>query len=56
MSRMFNCIAKGKEHKKYEFGTKASLAMTKTHEVGAHPCLKSTHRRGIHAPEAHGGR
>jgi IS5 family transposase len=24
------CIAKGKEHKKYEFGTKASLAMTKT--------------------------
>lgn len=23
------CIAKGKEHKKYEFGTKASLAMTK---------------------------
>lgn len=27
------CIAKGKEHKKYEFGTKASLAMTKTHGV-----------------------
>jgi IS5 family transposase len=24
------CVAKGKEHKKYEFGTKASLAMTKT--------------------------
>lgn len=24
------CIAKGKEHKKYEFGTKASLALTKT--------------------------
>jgi IS5 family transposase len=23
------CVAKGKEHKKYEFGTKASLAMTK---------------------------
>lgn len=27
------CIAKGKEGKKYEFGTKASLAMTKTHGV-----------------------
>jgi IS5 family transposase len=27
------CIAKGKEHKKYEFGTKASIAMTKTHGV-----------------------
>jgi IS5 family transposase len=27
------CIAKGKEHKKYEFGTNASLAMTKTHGV-----------------------
>jgi IS5 family transposase len=27
------CVAKGKEHKKYEFGTKASLAMTKTHGV-----------------------
>ncbi len=27
------CMAKGKEHKKYEFGTKASLAMTKTHGV-----------------------
>ena len=26
-------MAKGKEHKKYEFGTKASLAMTKTHGV-----------------------
>ena len=25
--------AKGKEHKKYEFGTKASVAMTKTHSV-----------------------
>lgn len=24
------CIAKGKEHKKYEFGTKASIALTKT--------------------------
>jgi IS5 family transposase len=24
------CIAKGKEHKKYEFGTKASLVLTKT--------------------------
>lgn len=24
------CIAKGKAHKKYEFGTKASVAMTKT--------------------------
>ena len=24
------CVAKGKEHKKYEFGTKASVAMTKT--------------------------
>src|SRR5262249_48540487 len=27
------CVAKGKEHKKYEFGSKASLAMTKTHGV-----------------------
>ena len=27
-------MAKGKEHKKYEFGTKASVAMTKTHGVG----------------------
>lgn len=27
------CIAKGKEHKKYEFGTKASLAIIKTHGV-----------------------
>ena len=25
------CIAKGKEHKKYEFGAKAAIAMTKTH-------------------------
>jgi IS5 family transposase len=24
------CVSKGKEHKKYEFGTKASLAMTKS--------------------------
>lgn len=27
------CIAKGKEHKKYEFGSKASVVMTKTHCV-----------------------
>ena len=27
------CVAKGKEYKKYEFGTKASLAMTKTHGI-----------------------
>jgi IS5 family transposase len=27
------CVAKGKEHKKYEFGTKASIAMTKTHGI-----------------------
>ena len=27
------CVAKGKEHKKYEFGSKASVAMTKTHSV-----------------------
>ena len=27
------CIAKGKAHKKYEFGTKASIAMTKTNGV-----------------------
>jgi IS5 family transposase len=27
------CVSKGKEHKKYEFGTKASLAMTKTHGI-----------------------
>lgn len=25
------CIAKGKEHKKYEFGSKAAIVMTKTH-------------------------
>jgi IS5 family transposase len=25
------CISKGKEHKKYEFGAKAAIAMTKTH-------------------------
>ena len=25
------CIGKGKEHKKYEFGSKAAIAMTKTH-------------------------
>jgi Transposase domain (DUF772). len=25
------CIAKGKEHKKYEFGSKAAVAITKTH-------------------------
>jgi len=27
------CLAKGKEHKKYEFGSKASVVMTKTHGV-----------------------
>jgi IS5 family transposase len=27
------CISKGKEHKKYEFGAKAAIAMTKTHGV-----------------------
>ena len=27
------CIAKGKKHKKYEFGSKVSLAVTKTHGV-----------------------
>jgi transposase, IS5 family len=27
------CVAKGKEDKKYEFGTKVSVAMTKTHGV-----------------------
>jgi IS5 family transposase len=27
------CISKGKEHKKYEFGAKASVAVTKTHGV-----------------------
>jgi len=27
------CIAKGKEHKKYEFGAKAALAMTKTNNI-----------------------
>lgn len=27
------CVAKGKEHKKYEFGSKASVVMTKTHSV-----------------------
>jgi hypothetical protein len=26
-------VAKGKEHKKYEFGTNASVALTKTHGV-----------------------
>lgn len=27
------CVAKGKEHKKYEFGSKASVVMTKTHAI-----------------------
>ena len=27
------CICKGKEHKKYEFGSKAAVAMTKTHGI-----------------------
>jgi transposase, IS5 family len=27
------CVAKAKEHKKYEFGTKASVAMTKNHGI-----------------------
>jgi len=27
------CIAKGKEHKKYEFGAKAAIAMTKTNSI-----------------------
>lgn len=27
------CVAKGKEHKKYEFGSKASVVMTRTHGV-----------------------
>ena len=27
------CVAKGKEHKQYEFGSKASVAMTRTHGV-----------------------
>jgi len=27
------CVSKGKEHKKYEFGCKSSIAMTKTHGV-----------------------
>jgi IS5 family transposase len=27
------CMSKGKEHKKYEFGSKASVVMTKTHGV-----------------------
>ena len=27
------CLSKGKEHKKYEFGSKASVVMTKTHGV-----------------------
>jgi len=35
------CVAKGKEHKKYEFGCKVSIAMTKTHGIivaaQAHP-------------------
>ena len=28
-----SCIAKGKEHKKYEFGSKVSFAMTKTNNI-----------------------
>ena len=46
-------MAKGKEHKKYEFGTKASVAMTKTHEGRTSTtltlCLKSLTSRG-HLP------
>ena len=27
------CVAKGKEHKRYEFGNKASVALTKNHSI-----------------------
>lgn len=36
------CLAKGKEHKKYEFGTKASIAMTKTHGIIVAACAHPT--------------
>lgn len=32
------CMSKGKEHKKYEFGTKASIAMTKTNGIIVAAC------------------
>ena len=39
------CISKGREHKKYEFGAKASIAMTKTHGVIV---AALSHPRNIH--------
>jgi transposase, IS5 family len=38
------CMSKGKEHKKYEFGTKASIAMTKTHGIIVAACA---HRKNL---------
>ena len=39
------CISKGKEHKKYEFGSKASIVVTKNSGiiVGALHILKNKH-------------
>jgi IS5 family transposase len=42
------CISKGKEHKKYEFGTKASLAMTKTHGIIVAACAHSKNHFDTH--------
>jgi transposase, IS5 family len=36
------CISKGKEYKKYEFGTKASIAMTKTRGIIVAACAHRT--------------
>jgi IS5 family transposase len=47
------CISKGKEHKKYEFGSKASLVVTKNSGiiVGAVHCSKNTYDGHV-LPEA----
>ncbi len=43
-----SCVAKGKEHKNYEFGTKASLVLTKTSGVlnTPKPCVYRRARDG----------
>lgn len=43
------CVAKGKEHKKYEFGTKATIAMAKTHGLIVAACAHPTNIFDGHA-------
>jgi IS5 family transposase len=40
-----NCVAKGKEYKKYEFGTKASVVLTKTGGITVVSCLTPCSRK-----------